>query len=422
MKKYRVIVAHAGQQTSFRRAEALKKGDMLHKYITTVYLKKEKMASLGLLKKIARKEYDRLILRNCPSLDDTEVVQYDVIQNLILIAINRVAKLKKLYINLNLYLSKKFAKKVASYAKKENVDALIMMGAAPAAAFDDLRDTKIIKIFDMTSIAYNYQSMIMQEMLLKMPIEWRKYISTSSDENTISELMKNIISADHIICSSDFAKQSLIANEIPQDRIHVIRYGLEQNQKEHIKRNSSKLELLYIGSVSCEKGIYFLLEAIKKINSYEISLTLVGKKYIDDELLEPYKRWCSFVGDIPHAQVKQYYCCSDIFILPTLFDSFGRVISEAMSYGLPVIGTDHAGAADYIDNGVNGFVISAGDIDSIADSILYFMNDRNEVKRMGSNAAKTTQIHTWVYYEKEYVETIKRIIENEAKDKSSLFD
>ena len=134
MKKYRVIVAHAGQQTSFRRAEALKKGDMLHKYITTVYLKKEKMASLGLLKKIARKEYDRLILRNCPSLDDTEVVQYDVIQNLILIAINRVAKLKKLYINLNLYLSKKFAKKVASYAKKENVDALIMMGAAPAAA------------------------------------------------------------------------------------------------------------------------------------------------------------------------------------------------------------------------------------------------------------------------------------------------
>lgn len=416
MKKYRVIVAHAGQQTSFRRAEALKKGEMLHKYITTVYLKKEKMASLGLLKKIARKEYDRLILRNCPSLDDAEVVQYDVIQNLILIAINRVAKLKKLYINLNLYLSKKFAKKVASYAKKENVDALIMMGAAPAAAFDDLGDTRIIKIFDMTSIAYNYQSMIMQEMLLKMPMEWGKYISTSSDKNAISELMKNIISADHIICSSDFAMQSLIANEIPQDRIHVIRYGLEQNQKEHIKRNSSKLELLYIGSVSCEKGIYFLLEAIKRINSDEISLTLVGKKYIDDELLEPYKKWCSFVGDIPHAQVKQYYCCSDIFILPTLFDSFGRVISEAMSYGLPVISTDHAGAADYIDNGVNGFVISAGDIDGIADSILYFMNDRNEVKRMGSNAAKTAQIHTWAHYEKEYVETVKRIIENEAKN------
>ena len=42
MKKYRVIVAHAGQQTSFRRAEALKKGNMLDKYITTVYLKNSK--------------------------------------------------------------------------------------------------------------------------------------------------------------------------------------------------------------------------------------------------------------------------------------------------------------------------------------------------------------------------------------------
>ena len=118
MKKYRVIVAHAGQQTSFRRAEALKKGNMLDKYITTVYLKKTRIANLKLLKKIDKKEYNRLMLRNCDALDDDNVIQYDIIQNLVLIALNRVAKFKKIYIKLNLLLSKKFAKKVARYAKK----------------------------------------------------------------------------------------------------------------------------------------------------------------------------------------------------------------------------------------------------------------------------------------------------------------
>lgn len=415
MKKYRVIVAHAGQQTSFRRAEALKNGNMLDKYITTVYLKKKRITNLRLLKKISKKEYNRLILRNCGALDDDNVVQYDIFQNLVLIALNRIAKLKKLYNKLNILLSKKFAKKVARYAKKNKVDAVIMMGAAPAIAFENLKNTEIVKIFDMTSIAYNYQSIIMREMSAKMPLEWKECITISNDETKINKLMNNIFKADYIICSSDFAMQSLIANKVPQEKIYIVRYGLEQNLKMQTKKDSQKLKLLYVGSISCEKGIYFLLEAIRQLDSSEISLTLVGKKYVQDSLLEPYKKWCNFVGDIPHTQVKNYYSSADVFILPTLFDSFGRVISEAMSYGLPVVSTNHAGAADYIKSNVNGFVIPAGDIKSLVNVIRYFMDNREETKRMGNNAYNTAQIHTWAHYEKEYVKTIKRIIDKESK-------
>lgn len=395
---------------------------MLDKYITTVYLKKKRIANLKLLKKIDKKEYNRLMLRNCDALDDDNVIQYDIIQNLVLIALNRVAKFKKIYIKLNLLLSKKFAKKVARYAKKKEVDAVIMMGAAPAVAFENLKNTKIVKVFDMTSIAYNYQSIIMREMSDKMPSAWKECITISNDETEINKLMDNIFKADYIICSSDFAMQSLIANRIPREKICIVRYGLEQNLREQTKQESQKLKLLYVGSISCEKGIYFLLEAIRQLDSDQISLTLVGKKYIGDRLLEPYKKWCNFIGDIPHAQVKQYYSSSDVFVLPTLFDSFGRVISEAMSYGLPVVSTNHAGAADYIKDNVNGFVIPAGDINSLVNVIQYFIDNRDEIKRMGINANNTAQIHTWTYYEEEYVKTIKRIIDKESKNESFIFD
>lgn len=106
MRKYKVIVAHAGQQSSFRRAEALKKGGLLYRYITTVYVKKGYLGWLKVFRVISHKEYERMTLRNCPVLEDTEVIQFDILPNLMLILINRVPKLKNLYVRTNIRLSK----------------------------------------------------------------------------------------------------------------------------------------------------------------------------------------------------------------------------------------------------------------------------------------------------------------------------
>lgn len=416
MKKiyYRVIVAHAGQQSSFKRVEALKHDNLLFKYITTVYLKKKYISKLSLLKRINRDEYNRLKLRNCNILDDEDVVQYDVFPNLLLIMVNRFSRLKKLYNFMNLKLSRKFAIKVADYADIENVDALIMMGAAPAAAFEQLskKRSHVVKIFDMTSIAYNYQGMIMQKEREKMPIAWRKYITVNSDSPKIELLMKNIYTADHLICTSKFAFQSLVENGIDPKKISIVRYGINSPKKKQITRKNMKkpLKLLFVGSVSCEKGIYFLLEAMKCFRPEDVSLTVIGKKYVSDDLLSEYENWCQFVGDIPYSQVGKYYENADVFVFPTLFDSFGKVISEAMSYGLPVISTSSAGAADYIENGINGFVIKAGSVEELENSIKYFLEHRDKVISMGKQSIETADQNTWSQYEKEYAKTIRQII------------
>ena len=56
-------------------------------------------------------------------------------------------------------------------------------------------------------------------------------------------------------------------------------------------------------------------------------------------------------------------------MFPTLFDGFGFVVGEAMSYGVPVMTTTRAGAADFIQPGKNGFLIPPGDIEALQEQI-----------------------------------------------------
>lgn len=68
-------------------------------------------------------------------------------------------------------------------------------------------------------------------------------------------------------------------------------------------------------------------------------------------------------------QTLPFYQAADALLLPTLYDPFPNVILEAMSCGLPVITSQTCGGAEFIQQGVNGFVFDALDIASLAESI-----------------------------------------------------
>jgi UDP-glucose:(heptosyl)LPS alpha-1,3-glucosyltransferase len=68
-------------------------------------------------------------------------------------------------------------------------------------------------------------------------------------------------------------------------------------------------------------------------------------------------------------QTLPFYQAADALLLPTLYDPFPNVILEAMSCGLPVITSQTCGGAEFIQQGVNGFVFDALDVKSLAESI-----------------------------------------------------
>lgn len=95
-------------------------------------------------------------------------------------------------------------------------------------------------------------------------------------------------------------------------------------------------------------------------------------------------------GWVDGVKKKDLFCSSDVFIHPSHFESFGISILEAMSYGLPVITTLIGGIPDFFEDGKNGVAVSPGNIDEIYEAILFFVNDRSCIFRMGENCKETS--------------------------------
>lgn len=98
----------------------------------------------------------------------------------------------------------------------------------------------------------------------------------------------------------------------------------------------------------------------------------------------------------PTDAVERYYGAADAFVLPTPYDAFGMVITEAMACGLPVITTPMAGAAELMTDGVHGILIpSASNVKALAAAMLRLSRDRALRLQMGEAASALMQEHTW---------------------------
>jgi UDP-glucose:(heptosyl)LPS alpha-1,3-glucosyltransferase len=98
----------------------------------------------------------------------------------------------------------------------------------------------------------------------------------------------------------------------------------------------------------------------------------------------------------PTGTIERYYGAADALILPTPYDAFGMVITEAMSCGLPVITTPLAGAAELITQNVNGLLVqSPTDVEGFSAAMRLLATDDAVRHRLGAAAAALMREHTW---------------------------
>lgn len=95
-------------------------------------------------------------------------------------------------------------------------------------------------------------------------------------------------------------------------------------------------------------------------------------------------------------QIEQYYAAADALVLPTPYDAFGMVITEAMACALPVITTPLAGASELMTPGVEGLLVeSPTDVEALAEAMRALTGSQEHRERMGSAAAALMTAHTW---------------------------
>ncbi len=145
---------------------------------------------------------------------------------------------------------------------------------------------------------------------------------------------------------------------------------LAQKSRNHEIQIRSELSLpsryyLYVGRFVKEKGVFDLLQAYAQLGPRlrsEVGLVLAGNGADQYELIKQASRikpgTIRFVGFVHREQLPGLYAFADALILPTHSDTWGLVVNEGMSCGLPVIVTNVAGCArDLVKDGWNGCVI-----------------------------------------------------------------
>ncbi len=192
--------------------------------------------------------------------------------------------------------------------------------------------------------------------------------------------------------------------------------------KEDIKKKKGypSITILYSGRFVWYKGVSYLLEAYSKLQKEgtDVGLVLLGggpeeenyKKYVEKNNLKN----VFFEGFIQQEDLPEYYVASDIFVLPSISEPWGIVINEAMAFGLPVISTDAAGATyDLVKDGINGFVVKAGDSNALYIALKKLCDDARLRERMGHESLKIIENYTPKNWADAFINAVNIIVANE---------
>ena len=421
MDKYRIIVAHPGQQHSYRLASALNRYGCLFSYITTVYNKKNGFIVKVLSLFISKDNKKRLEKRRCDKIDDKQLIQYNSLSGLILLLLNRVDYSRKIYYWWNKKVADSFGRKVAEYAVNMNADAVIMYDTNAKSCFEYLKEAnpKILRIMDMSAANRSFVKHVYEEDMIRNP-HWAEILRHEKRclwDYSLEDYDEEIRIADFFLAASNVVKHSIEYSGRSGSDVWVVPYGVDsRTYSPPMKETGGAVRFLFVGAVRQMKGISYLLEAFEKVNPKTAQLEIVGDCLIPERLQHKDASNIKYFGYLLPEKVIERYKNADVFVFPSLCDGFGLAALEAMASGLPVICSDNSGVADLIQDGVNGFVVKTGDSEMLKDRIVWFTEHRDRMKEMKHAALETGRNYSWEKYEENIKRTIIEMIQRKYRN------
>ncbi|MBD2139678.1 glycosyltransferase [Anabaena sp. FACHB-1237] len=201
---------------------------------------------------------------------------------------------------------------------------------------------------------------------------------------------------DHIIAVCNWVKDILIINQIPDEKITVIRQGLCQDISEDFVEssnhtNNQPLRLVYFGRLDPTKGVEILIQSLLSKPQLHATLDIYGisqssstnsyEKQIQN-LVQSDPR-INFKPPVSAAQVVQTMKEYDLLAVPSQWLETGpMVVLEAFAAAIPVIGSNLGGIAELVQDHVNGILVEASSIKAWADELEQLCRHRDKLDQL----------------------------------------
>lgn len=216
---------------------------------------------------------------------------------------------------------------------------------------------------------------------------------------------------DALITNSEAGKAYL--TEVLGAKQHqVFKRPYEVPDSKALQVNSQTLEptilqlqkpvFVYIGQIIPRKGLHYLLQACTKLEAqgcHNYTVAIIGdgqqrqelQEFCTEHSLQDRVQW---LGRVPYEQLGAYLNAADIFVLPTLEDTWGMVLLEAMALGKPVLCSRQAGAVELVTEGENGFRFDSDAPEDLATKMRCFIDQPDLITPMGKKSAQAMIQHT----------------------------
>lgn len=218
--------------------------------------------------------------------------------------------------------------------------------------------------------------------------------------------------ADGILACSRLVADSLVKGGVAPSKVFVLPLGVDLGRFfVEGAPPDGPLTVGFAGAVSIQKGIHVLADALKTLGDRTIRLWIAGQVLDEGRaFLKQLETCCDLevLGPVSQDVLRRRFSESHAFVLPSVQDGFGMVVTQAMACGCPVIVSRNAGASEAVEDGVTGLTFDSGDSQALARHIGRLRDDRDYGRFLGHNGLKAVhELGGWDAYGDGLAEVLK---------------
>jgi glycosyltransferase involved in cell wall biosynthesis len=187
-------------------------------------------------------------------------------------------------------------------------------------------------------------------------------------------------------------------NGLKENQLIFVPHAVENNRfstvysNNLIHKNENEIVFGFAGKLDSVKNPFLLAKAFMEIKNERIKLIFAG----EGKLLFELKEYCkldtriSFMGFLNQTEMPKFYQAIDVFVLPSISETWGLSVNEAMASSKAIIVSDKVGCAiDLVIDNFNGYIFKSNNISSLKNVIERCL--RSDLKQMGLNSFNIIQ-------------------------------
>lgn len=234
------------------------------------------------------------------------------------------------------------------------------------------------------------------------------------------EMLKSFYNqCDTVYVPSQSMMNELVAEGIRPDIMKLWERGIDRNIFSPERRNPELMKsitgngnpcILFVSRLVWEKNLQIMIDLYELIEQQQLSynLIVVGEG-VARETVEKQMPKAFFLGHVGHEKLPEIYASANVFFFPSVTETFGNVVLEAMASGLPCIIANSGGSKDFIKNGINGFQCNPYDATEFLNKITEIIEQPKLSKQISERGLERSKKYIWENLASIYFEDLKSL-------------